>query len=608
MTGIVLGLYVIVLAGGLAVLFRVNIEKTLCMAIFGTIVVLYLCGLLTGNLMVGVYACWIAGMAAFIFLIIMLVKKRAARTHICDVGLLLFVLFLLWSVVFQAGRCFSVTDEFSHWGLVVKNMYLLDVFGNDSRTNVMFVGYPPGTALWQYFACKVVGKMDETIIYIATNLLLFSCSVGMLDGMKKGTIQQKAVSIIFLAVLPVLLSATHFVSIMVDTILGVVFAYVLILGFGRERSLVTRINLCLALTVLSLTKASGVSLTVMAILIILFADGFTGEISRKLWLEYASYVVCGVFLGKYSWSIYLQLSHTRTAWDTTEVTVEHLLDFVQGNSAPYRYQTMNNFIGALWREPISKLTRLSFVGLVVVFAVLGFILYKKLTPEKKKRWMVFCIGLLLGLVIYTVGLLILYLFTYSEAEALGLASFSRYMHTYFIAMFVVAGYVFLCDDMEWSFSPKVWRALFPVSLVCLLGLGMSYRYIEITTTAVAGNVKSTAEERKRYEWMEAYVDNFDIDLDRIGILYADGEKYSSLRVNYMLAPVKCKEIEQSVLCSEKEWEIYVKENKITHLLLVSEQDADACFPKIPGQTGDELHRGLYEVAVTTQGISYKACG
>ncbi len=54
-----------------------------------------------------------------------------------------------YNLFWHNGRMFLQTDEFSHWGLVVKNMFKLDVLVGGADTNIIFKDYPPATGVFQ---------------------------------------------------------------------------------------------------------------------------------------------------------------------------------------------------------------------------------------------------------------------------------------------------------------------------------------------------------------------------------------------------------------------------------------------------------------------------
>lgn len=67
----------------------------------------------------------------------------------------------------------------------------------------------------------------------------------------------------------------------------------------------------------------------------------------------------------------------------------------------------------------------------MIFAVLFVYLCR---PEDRKRFRAVFAGLIVGFVVYLLFLLVLYLFSYSEYEAMRLASCARYTNTYLIGM------------------------------------------------------------------------------------------------------------------------------------------------------------------------------
>ena len=172
---ILIFLYIYSVASALACLFKKRFEMTLAPSIFLSILVLYLSGLATGNLMYGVYLCITAAVVCFVYAVVYGVRHKATFKELClTPGVLVYALLFIWIWFINRGRLFSNWDEFSHWGLVVKNMDFFNAFGNYKESTVTFSGYPPATALWQYFVGKLYGYFNEGHVYCAMGWFIMS--------------------------------------------------------------------------------------------------------------------------------------------------------------------------------------------------------------------------------------------------------------------------------------------------------------------------------------------------------------------------------------------------------------------------------------------------
>ena len=186
-------------SGCATALFKRKFEEVIAPVIFSVILTVYLSGLLFDDLSVGVRIVEAVAAVSAAVLGFGLYqarrdseKKEKIRRHIAEC----FVTpgFVCWSVMFAviyivySGKILAGWDEFSHWGLVVKNMFIFDRFGNCPESTVSFRDYPPGTALWQYFTAKAFSsRLGENHIYHAMGWLIISLQASFLRFFSGGS-------------------------------------------------------------------------------------------------------------------------------------------------------------------------------------------------------------------------------------------------------------------------------------------------------------------------------------------------------------------------------------------------------------------------------------
>jgi len=110
--------------------------------------------------------------------------------------------------------------------------------------------------------------------------------------------------------------------------------------------------------------------------------------------------------------------------------------FAKRNSTAVQSQTNINFLKATTKETngyANFMFNASQMTLVTVFLFLcAIMVYMHEEREKKKRIIIAGFSILISCGIYMFTLLCVYLFLFTEYEALGLASFSRYLATFFL--------------------------------------------------------------------------------------------------------------------------------------------------------------------------------
>lgn len=449
----------------LAVRSRRGPEETFGPVCCAFVLLLYAFGL-TGRLAAGVWTA-MAGAALCAAWLVWRCVRGGIKTlrGLVTPGALALAALYAWAWVAERGRMYGAADEFSHWGLVVKNMCLLDDFGTAPLSTVIFRGYPPGTALFAYFLCKLGGGYSEGYALRAMALLLFSLLLPLakLALARWQPAARGARAAAFLAAaglmlaLPLVFYSGAYTEMYVDAALGVLMAYVLCMGLVSPR--MDGFALCalaLAGGVLGIVKASGLSLAAIAALVLLArhrrpqsvpaAGRASGGGLRGLAVRLGPALCCagGALLTNRLWTLHLALTGTAAAWNTDGVRAAGLLALANGTAPAYRYAVLAAFWPALGQRTLAAgwAQGSTLMWTLVLCAVFGAALL--CTPGPQRR----CVrtawaGLLLGEAAYFGALLVLYLFTYTQYEALALASFARYAGTYLLAMALTAAVLLL---------------------------------------------------------------------------------------------------------------------------------------------------------------------
>lgn len=187
-----------------------------------------------------------------------------AKRYLC-IQPALFALCCLVIFVTTKGRLASGWDEFSHWMLVSKNMYLFKDFGIGAYATTHFRGYPPITGLFNCFFTILNPVFREDYIYMGMAVSIVSFLFLPLRNAGKSFWNALFVFVVSL-LSPFLVSGTIYHNLYVDGILGVSFAALLYVYFSDDGSSVVKsFHMALLGSHLVLTKASGMGLFIFAI-------------------------------------------------------------------------------------------------------------------------------------------------------------------------------------------------------------------------------------------------------------------------------------------------------------------------------------------------------
>lgn len=508
---LILGM-IIFMASSLSILTKRKFEQVVSLVFFTIIIIMYTLGL-CGHLRAGIYPIILLSILACVFTCYSIYRNKDILFHqIITPGFLAFCILAVAVFWGTKGRLLTSWDEFSHWGLVVKNMFQLDAFGNAPKATTCFKGYPPAVALLQYFFMKIRPAFVEEYLFRATDLLAISLLLPVFKIFSWKDWKRIPALLLLVVILPILFYPDFYVTIYVDGMLGLLFAHMLFTYFADEEiSTFTILQVGVTACILALTKSSGTGLAIIALLIILADMIFVKRNSihnliclpQKMpskvlnWLWLISPAILLAF-GKFSWDFYLKATNTREAWGTSTITWSGIKRIFTANNPEYRVKTIQTFFSNLFAfQDNAVAIKMSVFIWAVLFIILIYLMrYMSHSYIQKKSVRTFGTGIITGFILYSVSLLILYLFTYTEYEAQNTAAIYRYLGTYLLGalVFIVFMAIYIADHSQIEFSNKV-VAIF---LCSFLLLTPANKLAEFTVLAKL-DVQSTQKMREPYK-------------------------------------------------------------------------------------------------------------
>ncbi len=461
----------------LCIVLKQRFLEMLSFSLLGTIAVLYLFGLF-GLLKLAVYvvvmASFILGILGVLIYIRMtykngMFKQLVALKKIPSLLLrsLPFIVFISGSAVIvyiTIGKVPTTWDEFTHWALSAKAMFLHDSFATDPSFGVMFTSYPPAMTLFQYFMQVCNNMFRETksfsdwLLYTAyyeAFLILLLPWLQVRSPYKKRDIAYVFIfaAIIFMA--PMFGFPAVYTTLYIDAFLAIIAAYTLFLA-TQKKDFPHAFLMGLALLTLMLTKDAGAYFAYAALIIyivtaLFFSDYRHKSFSRKLTI--CLIPVIFVIYTSISWK-YELASKGANLMFSAPVDISRLPAMLTPGS--YYRQVIANFAKrffadilpiSLWLpvkvfgSQISLLTcDISFFMLSLLYSGLCLALYIKRKKNSENISDGTCCLLLSSIAIYAiyvVGLLVIYMFKFSEYEAVTLASFDRYTNIGYVSWLMV---------------------------------------------------------------------------------------------------------------------------------------------------------------------------
>lgn len=524
-----------VMSTALAALFRKKTELMLPLTIFGNILVTYVVGMLAPSLTWGFVVNLLLYAAALGYVIYLAIKDRARVLEaLKSPGLLVWAILFVYILFINWGRVYSSWDEFSHWGLVVKNMYLFDSFSNHEYSTVTFGEYPPALALWQYFVTKMCGTYSESAVYMATGWFVASLCTPIISRFSGKKVIAALFSALVLIFMPLIFYPSYMVLLYVDPFLGMLLGYILLFDYiSEKRDMFYCINMFAAIAVLCLVKTTGAFLALVAIVIIVVSD----ILRKKAKANIRIWCVLGaaVLFGKYTWDLYLKLTGFQAAWNTSGVSLDNVVSLFTGGMQKYQRDSIMNFIDALSSYKFGGYALTMYLPTWVALFVILFLVIIHVSPnaDRKKHNRVLMVGLLCGFAVFVVSLQVLYLFTYNSTEAVVLASFERYVSTFLVAICYVILGVLIAE-----FAKKEKGSAAVAVGMCSLLFFMPLSYIFDVTILSPIHCNKSVAYREEHMQVQQYADMLDYTKDKVLYISQEDNGIDRMILSYLMAPVK----------------------------------------------------------------------
>ena len=429
--------------------FNRKFEQVVGLALVINIGILYLFGLFE-QLETGIAALWIFSLLAYLYSLYVYNNKKISWKSLVTPGLLLFGILIIVIILYNRNMYRAEWDEYSHWGLAVKDMFYFNAFSKHIGSTLFIPRYPPFITLYQYFMEYHNGMFSESILYVAFQIFLVSFLLVGTSGLTKAKYKYFIPCISILLFVPMLFYPDVYNSIYVDPLLAIIMAYVLICYYTESLSLFNFLRIAGGLLALTLTKEMGVLIAGM--LVILFMLDTLWKKKKFAIKPLLPHIGLGllVCLFFFSWQIYLAIPVVSditivseavpviSSTSASRITIGGIIDLLTGNAPEWRYQCIKNYIEALFSGHTFMFGNISVSVLDICFLVLlaGYLIPK--LPAFRKNSELFSLsafGVLCSLP-YLAFLLVTYLFSFNEREALLLNSYERYAGSYVGGVFL----------------------------------------------------------------------------------------------------------------------------------------------------------------------------
>jgi hypothetical protein len=475
-----------------------------------------------------VYLIFSVGLILFIVFVIMFTKKKYQYKELLAPGVIFFILLSTVLVFWLKGLLLIHYDNFSHWGLIVKEMFRVDGLP-DGTTTITFRNYPPGSAVFVYFINKIIGYTESHALMAQGVLIAANVSV-LFVYCNWRKVNYLLLNMVLSIVLLVIIK-NNLYNLLVDTLIGLIALSISVIAFyyrnDWKRSLIVNTPLIL---LLMLVKDSGkIFLFFQCMLILWFVyvyylRGKPDKLKQGRILVYV--LICTIVIPmatNYLWIKYTQKAYPEASYSSNKFAlsvnkiteVDKTVDFKE-NLAPSLIRASFNLDSTLFQSIL-------LMNVLLIVLTLTIILVKRRFP--KTIIQAFTFGNFI-FVLYILGIYMMYLFMMPEKEAAKLAGFNRYYST--IVIYVLGLFM---TFIAYEISKLSRKNAVNIVVAILIALVFIYPYQE---NIVAASKKPDVMSSLRLEVKENYAKLFKSGDVKQVIYYSPSSRTDSGYLQYLL--------------------------------------------------------------------------
>ena len=355
-----------------------------------------------------------------------------------------FVSLSLISLYKSKDWMLSQWDEFTHWGLVVKVMHEYAVLSPATPVEMVAGKYPPGIPLFQYFVMDFSAGWREGLLFWGTHLIVISIIVSVLAKSSYKYLSEIALKL-FLALAASSVFFNNFDNIYADPVLALAFGFLLFLAI-QASYLDGRWALVLALTAgfVTLIKPVGIYFAAAAIFVNIVATLFTVKWSsrKKAGLAFvpaliALATVVGVWV---TWRRFAYSFGTLTGGPTDALPTGF-------NTLTDQSAVIDSYMKAFFQTYINPSYSASLSSVYWTFLCgVFFVIWTKLNDHGNAvRNIAIGIAFLITTAGYFGLMLFSYLTVFGPGEAANLASYGRYIGTWYQGLLLTIMFLILAE-------------------------------------------------------------------------------------------------------------------------------------------------------------------
>ncbi len=437
-------IYIITYTLSLSFFFDKSLVKLLPFGVLTSIFIVYFFSLITT--ITNAYYISIV-IVILVLLYFVLIKKVNIKDKILSKSMIVIILLYAFVTILNFKRGFGGWDDYSHWGIMVKEMFRLNrLYCVNESVLTIHKDYPPLVSLFEFVWCKLSGGYSEAYCMRAVQFLSLSFGVYAIKE------DDKIINKVVVCMLFLLVSITYeglanlmYNTIYVDALVGILIGFSLYLSLTLDLS--EKDNVFMLVMVYSFM------LLVKQINIVFFALSLFGAFinmvfvnKKKSYLNFSLITLIPFILSK-TWDLYYKQFDVVSQFVISDIDFLGFFNVLKnGSELAYQQTSGINFLNAIFNDKFFNGYSYVYSVYIIIFILIMLAFASK---QKNKR---FVLTYLLGAVGYGFVMLLLYMYSFGPTEGPMLASFSRYLSTYLYAGLFLIFYLIMNLEVTYKLA------------------------------------------------------------------------------------------------------------------------------------------------------------
>lgn len=525
-------IYSVMIGGAWSLWSRKKFSSSVAPAYMLHILVVLLSGLVFKRLTIGIYGGIFAALGLLVLYVVKdkkqytTVRGRALEylNELWNGGLFTFCVFYILCYFMNSQKCFEFWDEFSHWGMFLKESLRLDVLYCMSPLEFAHKDYVPAITLFETIWCKLNFRFAEPDAYRAIQIFMFSLLMPMFESFdaysKKILFRLSPVAIVLL--IPLIFNTANaflfYHSIYCDVAVAIVFYWCMFEAYRKHDNLSYQcMVIAIGVSVLVLSKMIAMALLPLVVVFFVIRVYFFSDKKTKGKENILMLLPVVLPVGLWGWfnkfaGIYAgKIGGTQTYSGMQVSSLKDVFLHPDNGAIPYLGKVKFKFFEALLYRDI--LLHGSYC-VAIIFMAIMFLVISFYTNDILKRRLMRLLGLwtLASGIFYAVLFYFLYATSFSEHEAVQLASYERYMNSFVIAALFLLIAVY--------YDSEIWKGCIKgyYRILIFLSVGLGFFHADAFDQILPGNISGDAAYVQEYTSSASFIMNNTGEDDRIFII------------------------------------------------------------------------------------------